>query len=258
MPQPVHLSFMRIYSRPYDPDQAYRREPLAIDVSEGKTDPIYAAHSYHTKVPYRAIVRAILHYTEPGDLVLDGFSGSGMTGVAAQICGQLDAEFELTLRAERKNADEEAPRFGARRVVLNDLSPVATFISANYNIPFDIGLFERKANRILLELRDELGWMYETLHSDGKTKGRINYTVWSEVFGCPNCSNEVTFLEEALEENGRVLDIFPCPHCGIELTKHKLDRLYEIVLDKIFNQTVRRIKRKPVIINYSVGSINFS
>ena len=27
--------------------------------------------------------------------------------------------------------------------------------------------------------------MYETLHSDGKTKGRIEYTVWSEVFSCP-------------------------------------------------------------------------
>ena len=30
----------------------YHREPFAADVSEGKNDPIYNAHSYHTKVPH--------------------------------------------------------------------------------------------------------------------------------------------------------------------------------------------------------------
>jgi len=35
-------------------------------------------------------MRAILHYTEPADVVLDGFAGSGMAGVAAQLCGNPD------------------------------------------------------------------------------------------------------------------------------------------------------------------------
>ncbi|WP_330612888.1 DNA methyltransferase [Enterocloster bolteae] len=39
------------------------------------------AHSYHTKVPYRAIMHYILHYTNPGDLILDGFSGTGSVHV---------------------------------------------------------------------------------------------------------------------------------------------------------------------------------
>ena len=30
-------------------DEEYHREPFAADVSEGKNDPIYNAHSYHTK-----------------------------------------------------------------------------------------------------------------------------------------------------------------------------------------------------------------
>lgn len=34
----------------------------------------------HTKVPHKAIMRYILHYTMPGDFVLDGFAGTGMTG----------------------------------------------------------------------------------------------------------------------------------------------------------------------------------
>ena len=32
-------------------------EPYANDVSEGKNNPIYNAHSYHTKVPHPAIMR---------------------------------------------------------------------------------------------------------------------------------------------------------------------------------------------------------
>ena len=63
----------------------YQRKPFAADVSEGKKDPVYNAHSYHTKVPYKAIMRYILHYTNPGDLVFDGFCGTGMTGLAANV-----------------------------------------------------------------------------------------------------------------------------------------------------------------------------
>src|ERR1035437_8255101 len=44
-------------------------EPYATDVSEGKTNQLYAAHSYHTKVAHPAIRRYILHYTQPGDIV---------------------------------------------------------------------------------------------------------------------------------------------------------------------------------------------
>src|SRR3954468_10421969 len=36
-------------------DAFYHREPYAGDVSEGKSDPLYNLHSYHTKVPHRAV-----------------------------------------------------------------------------------------------------------------------------------------------------------------------------------------------------------
>ena len=72
-----------------------------MDVSEGKTDPIYKADSYHTKVPHLAIVPSILHYTEPGDVVLDGFCGSGITGVAAQLCGDKAVVGSLGYRVDK-------------------------------------------------------------------------------------------------------------------------------------------------------------
>ncbi|HPI26217.1 MAG TPA: DNA methyltransferase, partial [Candidatus Cloacimonadota bacterium] len=180
----------------------YHREPFAADVSEGKNDPIYNAHSYHTKVPHKAIMRFILHYTEPGDIVFDGFCGTGMTGVAAQLCGDRRVVESLgyTVQEDGTILDEERKPFsklGARKTILNDLSPAATFIAANYNSPVDLEEFEREAKRILEEVEEECGWMYETLHTDGKTKGRINYTVWSDVFICPNCSQEVVFWDVA-------------------------------------------------------------
>ena len=71
-------------------------------------------------------------------------------------------------------------RAGARHAVLNDLSPTAGFIAANYTLPFDVAAFADAGRALLDEVEAELGWMYDTLHADGKTKGRIDYTVWSE------------------------------------------------------------------------------
>ena len=252
-PNPWVGDFIKLYGKPYDPAEPYNREPFAADVSVGKTDAIYRAHSYHTKVPHLAIVPSILHYTEPGDVVLDGFCGSGMTGVAAQWCGMAPEAYRKEVEAAWKAGGREKPRWGARRVVLGDLSPAATFIAANYNLPFNVGAFARASSQILDEVEDELGWMYETLHTDGKTKGRLEYTVWSEVFSCPDCAGEVIFLTQALDpETKRVKDAFPCPHCGAELTKKRLVRLYETHHDKALNSVVRTLKRKPVLIVYKI------
>lgn len=148
-PNPWLAEFVEHYGKPHDPSEPYSREPLAIDVSVGKTDAIYRAHSYHTKVPHLAIVPSILHYTQPGDLVLDGFAGSGMSGVAAQCCACAPAAYRRELELKWQRQGKPAPQWGARRVILNDLSPAATFIAANYNIPFDVDAFARAGRQLL-------------------------------------------------------------------------------------------------------------
>jgi predicted RNA-binding Zn-ribbon protein involved in translation (DUF1610 family) len=257
-PNPFLSDFIEQAGKPYVPSQGYRREPLAVDSSEGKSDPIYSAHSYHTKVPHKAIMRAILHYTEPGDIVLDGFAGSGMTGVAAQMCGHPDADFKQLIENECRTHGRNKPKWGARRAVLNDLSPAATFIAHGYNLPFPADAFTEAATRILEELKTELGWMYDTIHSDGKTKGRINYTVWSENFACPDCGKLVVFSDEALDQpTKRVRDSFPCPKCGSDLTKDKLQRVMETLIDLATGSPYRRVKFSPVLINYNVRGKKF-
>ena len=257
-PNPFLEDFVRVHGRPYDPSEAYSREPFAIDVSVGKTDALYKAHGYHTKVPHLAIVPSILHYTKPGDIVVDGFCGSGMTGVAAQWCGAAPPDYRRKLEGEWKKAGYEAPEWGVRRAILGDLGPAASFIAANYNTPFEVDEFAKAAQQILDEVEDELGWMYETLHSDGKTRGRINYTVWSEVFLCPECSGEIVFVEVALDpETKKVRLEFPCPSCSAPMTKSRLQRLTESVLDPGTNRVIQVTKRSPVLVNYKVGKSTF-
>lgn len=246
-------------------DASYHRDPFASDVSEGKNDPIYNAHSYHTKVPHKAIMRYILHYTDPGDVVLDGFCGTGMTGVAAQLCGDKKAVESLGYRVDEDtvvyDGDRPISLLGARKAVLIDLSPAATFIAYNYNTPVDARAFEKEANRILAEVEAECGWLYETHHSDGVTVGYINYTVWSDVFVCPQCLGEMIFWDVAVDQaRGEMRDEWACPHCMAKLSKRRskldgvqcVERAIDARYDRALGQIVRQIRQVPVLINYSI------
>ncbi len=248
----------------------YQREPFASDVSEGKNNPIYNAHSYHTKVPHKAVMRYILHYTNPGDVVFDGFCGTGMTGVAAQLCGDRKAVEELGHRVDDDgviyDGDEPISHLGTRKAALVDLCPAATFIAYNYNTPVDVAAFEREAKRILRDVEEECGWMYETWHPHcehpQRVKGRINYTVWSDVFVCPQCGEEMVFWDVAVDkEAGKVHRTWDCPNCRVLLAKssskksgaQRVERAWETVYDRALGRTVRRVKQVPVLLNYSVG-----
>jgi hypothetical protein len=151
-------AFIAEHAKSYDlATDTYERPPFASDIKEGKNDPIYNAHSYHTKVPPRSIVPYILHYTEPGDLVLDLFCGSGMTGVAAQMCAQPPADI-LDSFPDLKD------RIGTRACILNDLSPAACHIAYNYNTPVDVESLKREYARIKAVVKDEFAWLYGTEH----------------------------------------------------------------------------------------------
>lgn len=219
------------------------KTPYAADVSEGKNNPIYMAHAYHTKVPHPAIMRYILHYTQPGDIVFDGFCGTGMTGVAAQLCGS-----ENDVKAlKEKNA-----QIGVRHGICSDLSPIASLIAATYNLKFDPKAFERKALRILEQVEKELGWMYET-EVDGK-KAKINNTIWSDVFICPSCSNELVLWNETVDLDKKIMkDSFPCPYCGNTCSKKNMGKAWETSFDSLLNKTVTLNKKVPVRLNCTLS-----
>ena len=153
---------------------------MTDDIAGGKGSVFYRAHSYHTKVPVEGLIQLIRHYTDPGDVVLDPFCGSGQTGVAAVLTG--------------------------RRAVLSDLSPAAVHIARGYTARVDPARFKQVASELLAGLAPLELELY------GVPGGRIEYTVWSDVHRCLACEREILFWDAAVDhEAGAVQRTLSCP-----------------------------------------------
>lgn len=257
-PNPFIDDFVRLHSRSHGGD-SYSKEPFAADVSEGKNDPIYNAHSYHTKVPHKAIMRYILHYTQPGDIIFDGFCGTGMTGVAAQLCGDKKAIESLGYHVDSdgnvleqvqengRNARKIISKVGKRRVVLNDLSPFAAFISSRYN-DFNPSDFEfNPALEALLDKEAKHRELYVTTGPDSDVSRPIDYVIWSEVFSCPSCQHEASLFGLSVDSStGGMRDEFSCPSCSKVLKKEDLERVWVSTLDVDGKSLLKEPKTVPV------------
>lgn len=239
-------------------DWVYKREPFASDVSEGKNDPIYNVHSYHTKVPPKAIMRYILHYTDPGDIIYDGFAGSGMTGIAAYRCGMPEYTNDIIKSTNYSlNNDISKLNVGMRKAILNDLSPAAFFISRNFNSCKNKDLENKTVQEAIADVKAKWGWMFETTNEHGE-KGEINYTIWSEVFTCPTCGEELIYFNQAVNrEDGTVLKQFPCPNCSTMINKKTAKKVMEVSYDSLLKKTVTTAKLVPVLINFTIGKSRF-
>jgi DNA modification methylase len=225
-------------------------EPYVDDISFGKKNPIYRAHSYHTKVPHYAIMKFLLHYTEPGDIVFDGFAGTGMTGVASQML------IEKTPLIQQILGDDSKSNFGLRRSIQGDLSPVAGHISANFNKNWDIISVQDSLKTILSELEKKYGYLFYTNHNSN-VKGRVNYTIWSDVYLCPNCGFEIRFWDEAVKDE-EILDEFACSNCRTSLSKRKMSKSIDTIWDEVRGESIQIPKKYPAVINYSVGNKRFT
>lgn len=260
-PNPFIEEFIRENGTPYDEaTDDYHCEPFAADVSEGKSDPIYTAHTYHTKVPYKAIINYILHYTKPGDIILDGFCGTGMTGVAAKACGSFSSIEQIEYRNRIEGGE-----FGERKAILVDLAPVATHIANRYNAGFDLEALRTEAETLLAKLRQECGWMYKTKSEaprsgqisidDDRYDATINYTVWSDVMVCPHCGKEFVFWDVAVDRpNKKMYEKYNCPGCNASLSKRESIIAKEIVFDPRKREPVSIPKQVPVLITYTTTS----
>lgn len=231
-------------------------EPYASDVSEGKNNPIYNAHSYHTKVPHPAIMRYILHYTQPGDIIYDGFAGTGMTGVAASFCSDRSNDIDGKITSEF-NSNNEQIVWGERHAILCDLSPVAGLIDGMYNSPRSLNSLHRIEN-VLNQVKHEFEWMYTTKLEDG-TLAKVNYIVWSDVFVCPHCGKEIVFYNAAVNHaTNEVAKDFACSHCNAIVNKKSLDKCWTSVYDPILDKAIKQQKTVPVLINYSKGKGSYN
>ena len=167
-------------------------------VSGGRNSAFYLAHSYHTKVPPEAIEPFIRYHTEPGDVVLDPFCGSGMTGVAAALAG--------------------------RKAILSDLSPAATHLAWNHTRPCEPQALAEGFAAVEARVSKRLDALYQTAHTDG-TPGRIHWTLWSTRHRCPACRHEFLLWEAMDRKSGRMGRTIDCPGCAKELKRSSLESL---------------------------------
>jgi hypothetical protein len=116
---------------------------------------------------------------------------------------------------------------------------------------------------IISNCRKDLGWIYETNPSDnqsssflGKTKGYINYTVWSKVVICPHCGISIVVWDRTITYDfdksiGSVIEKPTCQKCGINLDIAKCEpEIEHVFVDGKVCETQKYI---PVLINYTYG-----
>ena len=194
-PNPKLRAFVEqhLHEKPYDPaSDNYKVSGFseAIDVGKRKSSSM-DLHIYWSKKPHDAVRQYIRHFTAPNDLVLDPFSGSGSTALAALM--------------------------ESRKVVAIDRSPAATFITKNYCTSMDVGAFQQAFEQVGGKVKAEIDWLYDTKCDRCGGKATTCYTAFSQIFECPRCLTKLALFDcsslESKTANGKSKSISICPHC---------------------------------------------
>lgn len=180
-----------------EPPQAIAAHGL-VTARKGTT--AYNAHSYPTKVPPEGIAPFIEYFTKPGDVVLDPFCGSGMTGLAALRSGRVP--------------------------VLNDLSSLAVHLAYNHITPCDPELLIDAWSALRTQLEAEQRRHYRVRCRQCAGWGLARYTIWSDVYSCTGCDADVNLWDGATEqERNRGTKLVRCLACGHTFPKTAARRI---------------------------------
>jgi len=180
-------------TRPYTPSRdTYNTPPFDRPIESTKATKIYNVHSYHLgKKPHDAIREYIKHYTQPSDLVLDPFCGSGSTALAALL--------------------ED------RKAIAIDRSPAATFITKNYCSGISIQGLTKALAELRSRVQEEIEWLYDTRCDGCNGKATTVFTVYSQTFKCPRCLEKVALFDcervEGKTAKGKPITVNVCPNC---------------------------------------------
>jgi len=193
--------FIKKYGKPYDPEtDDYDVGPFQKSFDNAsKSSAIYNMHMYWTKQDPYVIKQFIEHYTKPGDIVLDAFCGTGMTGVAAMTCG--------------------------RHAILTEISPACIHIARNYTTPIEPHILERAYYKLREKVEPEIRPFYKTkCHNCKNPDAHIANTILSDVLRCPRCSAQILYAGDGRWEKMKKGEKFRkilCQNCGYEFTKAK-------------------------------------
>jgi 16S rRNA G966 N2-methylase RsmD len=142
--------------------------------------------AYLTKVPISAIEPFLKAFTSPGDVVLDMYGGSGMTGVAAAMHG--------------------------RRAEVRDISALGRHIGSNYMNLVNAVEFRAQAREVMNAAKARLGDLYAVKCGCCSGVATLSRTVWTFVYECGQCHAPVNYYE-VLQAAGWKKNATKCAAC---------------------------------------------
>ena len=196
--------------------------------------------SYPTKISPESIAVYIAATTKPGEIVLDTFSGSGSTGIAALLC-EHPTDRMKTL-ANELGLDLI---WGPRNAIGYEIGTYASFAAKTISNRLKSSEFRKAVADFTKKEKEHLMPYYSAVDPDGKI-GTIRYIIWSEVLVCPECGNEVSFFESGTKRNPVIFekDIL-CPHCKKKIIVNEMKFQTEEYKDGLTGKLSTRKKRIP-------------
>lgn len=215
-----------------------------------RTGPLFNAVSYPTKISAESVALFIATHTDVGAQVLDVFSGSGSTGLAALLC---DTPTEWMIETSARLGLN--PKWGPRHAILYDVGVFPSLIARVMCNPPDVDEFRMAVQRILKLVGGELNAPYATAGPNDES-GQIRHVVWSEFIECAKCGTEQSYLDSHVIWNPiRIESTGKCINCHTELRNEK--RITEVISDPLLGHDITVRKRRPAIVYGTAKGMNW-
>ena len=196
---------------------AAKIDSLPETITAPRTDAVYNCHAYLTKVPLAAIRPFIETFTSPGEIVVDFFAGSGMTGLAALTVG--------------------------RNAVLSDISVLGQHIATGYLARVSPTEFLATATAVKEKARTAVGELYSTRRRLDRAKVDMTRTVWSFVYRCPACDRDLVYYEH-ISPTGAPPKV--CPACKGPFARRLWPRNDDVPVEVVVAGKDGRLTSQPV------------
>lgn len=145
--------------------------------------PYYMMHKYWARKPHNVVRTYIEHYTQPGEVVFDPFSGSGVTAIESLLLG--------------------------RKAIAVDINPMACLIIEATVTDINIQVLMEAFRAIEEQVNPYVKQLYQTACPECTSPAEITHAVWERTADCPNCGQVI-----GLASVDKMGSKFCCSHCS--------------------------------------------